>query len=161
MSFRKSHVEVRYCILHLEFTANPQRILDGSSCAGNVHTAAATCPKTFKHRKFVGISVGIPYLYYMYVIDIQRHTVVYPYIATCGRDCFVPFSCKGRGFCSSCCGRRMADTAAHLVDRVLPEIPCRQWVLTLPYTLRFLMAYDSKLITEIHNIFIRSVSIET
>jgi hypothetical protein len=26
----------------------------------------------------------------------------------------------------------MADTAAHLVDRVLPEVPVRQWALSLP-----------------------------
>ena len=31
----------------------------------------------------------------------------------------------------------MADTAAHLVDRVLPEVSIRQWVLTLPYPLRY------------------------
>lgn len=31
------------------------------------------------------------------------------------------FSCKGRGFCRSCGGRRAADLAAHLVDRVLPR----------------------------------------
>ena len=28
----------------------------------------------------------------------------------------------GHGFCSSCGGRRVADTAAHLVDRVLPKV---------------------------------------
>ena len=33
----------------------------------------------------------------------------------------------------------MADTAAHLVDRVLPLAPVRQWVLTLPFRLRFLV----------------------
>jgi hypothetical protein len=33
-------------------------------------------------------------------------------------------------------GRRMADTAAHLVDRVLPEVPVRQWLLSLPFALR-------------------------
>ena len=49
----------------------------------------------------------------------------------CGADRLVPFSCKGRGFCPSCTGRRMADTAAHLVDRVLPEVPVRQWVLRI------------------------------
>jgi hypothetical protein len=27
----------------------------------------------------------------------------------------------------------MADTAAHLVDRVLPRVPIRQWVLSLPF----------------------------
>jgi hypothetical protein len=34
-------------------------------------------------------------------------------------ELLVAFSCKGRGFCPSCGGRRMADTAAHLVDAVL------------------------------------------
>jgi transposase-like zinc-binding protein len=46
----------------------------------------------------------------------------------CGKDRLVAFSCKGRGFCPSCGGRRMADTAAWLVDRVLPFVPVRQWV---------------------------------
>ena len=42
------------------------------------------------------------------------------------------FSCKGRGFCPSCTGRRMADTSARLVDDVFPpEVPVRQWVLSL------------------------------
>ena len=30
----------------------------------------------------------------------------------------------------------MAETAAHLVDRVIPVVPVRQWVLTLPYPSR-------------------------
>ena len=33
----------------------------------------------------------------------------------------VSFSCKGRGFCPSCLGRRMASTAANLVEHVLPS----------------------------------------
>jgi hypothetical protein len=45
---------------------------------------------------------------------------------TCGPDRVVPFSCKGRGFCPSCGGRQMADTPAHLVDRVLHRVPVRQ-----------------------------------
>src|SRR5687767_7274689 len=40
--------------------------------------------------------------------------------ASCGRDRIVAFSCKGRVWCPSCGGRRMADTAAHLADKVLP-----------------------------------------
>ena len=50
----------------------------------------------------------------------------------CGHDSLVGFSCKGRGFCPSCCGRRMSARAAHLVDHVLPDIDYRQWVLSLP-----------------------------
>jgi hypothetical protein len=54
----------------------------------------------------------------------------------CGMDRVVPFSCKSRSFCPSCGGRRMADTAAHLVDHVFPEAPVRQWVLSVPFPLR-------------------------
>jgi hypothetical protein len=39
----------------------------------------------------------------------------------------------------------MADTAAHLVDRVLPAVPMRQWVLFLPFALRYRLAYDAAL----------------
>ena len=34
----------------------------------------------------------------------------------------VAFSCKGRGFCPSCGARRMAQTAAWLVDDILPAL---------------------------------------
>jgi hypothetical protein len=57
--------------------------------------------------------------------------------AACGIDRLVAFSCKGRGFCPSCGGRRMADRAAHVVDSVFPDGPVRQWVLSLPYRLRY------------------------
>ena len=40
---------------------------------------------------------------------------------TCARDTLVAFSCKGRGFCPSCLGRRMASTAANLIEHVLPH----------------------------------------
>jgi hypothetical protein len=75
----------------------------------------------------------------------------------CGHDRLVAFSCKGRGFCPSCGGRRMADTAAHLVDRVIPEVPVRQWVLTVPFALRYRMAYDASLTTAVLREFVRAV----
>ncbi len=75
----------------------------------------------------------------------------------CGHDRLVAFSCKGRGFCPSCVGRRMADTAAHLVDRVLPEVPVRQWVLSLPWALRYRLAYDRRLCSDVLGLFIRTV----
>jgi len=43
----------------------------------------------------------------------------------CGHDKLVAFSCKRRGFCPSCGARRMAQTAAHLVDHVIPHVPVR------------------------------------
>src|SRR5262249_40497164 len=64
----------------------------------------------------------------------------------CGHEVLVPLSCKNRGVCPSCTTRRMHDTAAHLVDRVLPRAPYRQWVLSLPRRLRFLLARDASLL---------------
>ncbi len=75
----------------------------------------------------------------------------------CHRDRLVPFSCKRRGFCPSCGGRRMADTAAHLVDCVLPGVPIRQWVLTLPYPLRYRCAYDATLTSQVLGAFLRAL----
>ena len=43
----------------------------------------------------------------------------------CGHDKLLAFSCKRRGFCPSCGARRMAQTAAHLVDHVIPHVPVR------------------------------------
>jgi hypothetical protein len=54
----------------------------------------------------------------------------------------------------------MADTAAHLVDCVLPEVPVRQWVLTLPYPLRYRCAYDSRLTSAVLRVFLRALFAE-
>jgi hypothetical protein len=43
----------------------------------------------------------------------------------------------------------MADTAAHLVDRVLPRIPYRQFTLSFPKRVRFALARDKSLLTEV------------
>ena len=75
----------------------------------------------------------------------------------CGKDRLLAYFCKNRGFCSSCCGRRMADTAAHLVDRVFPAAPVRQWVFSLPYALRYRVAFDSGLFTDVLGIMIGAV----
>ena len=61
---------------------------------------------------------------------------------TCRDEIVVAFSCKSRGICPSCTARRMADTAAHLVTRVLPRAPYRQWVFTVPKLLRLRLARD-------------------
>ncbi len=88
---------------------------------------------------------------------ILAHGFVRVHCDACGLDRVVAFSCKGRGFCPSCGGRRMADTAAHLVDRVLPEVSVRQWVLSLPWRLRYRLAYDAPLIQEVLGVFVRAV----
>jgi len=88
---------------------------------------------------------------------ILAHGFVRVHCDACGLDRVVAFSCKGRGFCPSCGGRRMADTAAHLIDRVLSEVPVRQWVLSLPFALRYRLAYDAPLVRNVLAIFVHSI----
>lgn len=77
------------------------------------------------------------------------------------RDCkterLVAFSCRGRGVCPSCTTRRMNDSAAHLVDRVIPRVPVRQWVITFPRRIRWHLAHDPKLAAEAMTACIRVV----
>ena len=75
----------------------------------------------------------------------------------CGESLVVAFSCKKRGFCPSCLGRRMSDVAAHLVDEVLPEVPVRQWVCSLPWRLRYAMGYDRRLCSDVLAAFVSSL----
>ena len=76
----------------------------------------------------------------------------------CGHDKLVAFSCKRRGFCPSCGARRMAQTAAHLVDHVIPHVPVRQWVLALPIPLRLLLAAQPKLVTPVLQVVHRVIT---
>src|SRR5207247_9332213 len=76
---------------------------------------------------------------------------------TCDEQHLVAFSCKGRGFCPSCMGRRMCQTAANLVEHVLPAVPFRQWVLTLPYELRSRLGFDGKVLGAVARIFVDSI----
>ena len=71
---------------------------------------------------------------------------------TCHHELLVPFSCKRRGFCPSCAGRRMAQTAAHLVEQVIPWVPTRQWVVSVPVPLRYWMAGSQDLTAKVHTI---------
>ena len=64
----------------------------------------------------------------------------------------VAYSCKKRGFCPSCGAKRMAETTAHLIDNVLPYAPFRQWVATVPHSLRYWMATSRKLTNLVHTI---------
>jgi len=76
---------------------------------------------------------------------------------SCSESRLVAFSCKGRGFCPSCLGRRMCATAANLVEHVLPPAPLRQWVLTFPFPWRKRLGYDAKLLAALTRIFVTTV----
>jgi len=90
---------------------------------------------------------------------IPQHGFAHLYCDTCQARHVVPFSCKGRGFCPSCGGRRMNEGAANLVDHVLPTgIALRQWVLTHPFVLRFPLAFDARLLGAVHRLFTDTVA---
>ncbi len=76
---------------------------------------------------------------------------------TCKKEVLLAFSCKRRGFCASCAGRRMAQTAAHLVEGVMPWVPTRQWVVSVPIPLRYWMAPSRDLTATVHTIIRRTI----
>ena len=67
------------------------------------------------------------------------------------------FSCKGRGVCPSCNGRHMAQTAAHLADHVIPPVPLRQWVITVPKRLRGMLADRPRAVAAVTRIFLDEI----
>jgi hypothetical protein len=75
----------------------------------------------------------------------------------CRAERLVAFSCKGRGFCPSCGGRRMTERAARLVDHVWPDAPVRQWVLSLPPRVRYALAWRHDLCSAVAGVFFRAV----
>jgi hypothetical protein len=88
---------------------------------------------------------------------ILVHGFARAHCAACGYDFLIGFSCKGRGVCPSCNTRRMVATAAHLVDHVLPPLPLRQWVLSVPKRLRYFLHDDAALQGVVVRILLRAV----
>ena len=88
---------------------------------------------------------------------ILAHGAVLVACGQCSHERLVGLSCKGRAWCSACLGRRMNDSAAFLVDHVLPQVPVRAWVCTLPWELRYLAGYDKQLCGQLVGAFVQSV----
>ena len=81
-----------------------------------------------------------------------------PGAKVCGFDRLVAFSCKSRSeLCQSCGARRALDVATHLCEHVIPDVPVRQWVLTVPHPVRYALAYDSDLLAAVVRIFVHAV----
>lgn len=75
----------------------------------------------------------------------------------CAAERLVAFSCKGRGVCPSCNTRRMVEVAAHLTDHVLPPLPIRQWVLSLPKRIRPFLPHDPHLAGAVLRVLLRAI----
>jgi hypothetical protein len=88
---------------------------------------------------------------------VFAHGIVRARCDACGHDLLVAFTCKSRTLCPSCAGRRMANTAAAVVDGVLPDVPVRQYVLSLPWELRLLAAVEAPVLTALGRIFVEAI----
>ena len=53
--------------------------------------------------------------------------------------------------------RHMAQTAAHLVDHVIPPVPVRQWVISVPKRLRGFLADRPAAVAALTGIFIEEI----
>jgi ribosomal protein S27E len=96
--------------------AAPRRGESTRSALFHLHVESESRPG-YARRRFEESVVGRE-LRSLLDCAILTHGFVRVRCDACGHDGLVGFSCKGRGFCPSCGGRLMADTAVHLVDRV-------------------------------------------
>ena len=83
-----------------------------------------------------------------------RHGFARIYCRGCKHTRLVAFSCKRRGVCPSCTGRRMAQAALHQSREMVPHVPVRQWVLTFPAPLHIFLAYRPEVMTETLALFV-------
>jgi hypothetical protein len=51
----------------------------------------------------------------------------------------------------------MCNTSAHLVDHVIPDVPLRQWVLSVPFELRLTLARRADALTAVGRVFVEEV----
>lgn len=75
---------------------------------------------------------------------------------SCEHSRLVAFSCKGRGWCPSCTTRRALETGAHL-ESVLPRVDHRQWTLSLPFMLRFMVVKRPALLKRLEVRLVRAI----
>ena len=64
---------------------------------------------------------------------------------------------KGRGLCPSCGARLMLDVATHFVERVFPEVPIRQYVLSPPSELVGLLAARADTLAAMARVFVEAI----
>ena len=76
---------------------------------------------------------------------------------SCKDELLVAFSCKGQGVCPSCNAKRAHVTAVHLVEQVLPHVPYRQWTLSFPHRVRWVLLKNVGLVSDVLTVFLRAV----
>lgn len=74
----------------------------------------------------------------------------------CHESRLVAFCCKGRGWCPSCTNRRAVETGVRLAA-LLPHVRHRQWTLSLPFSLRFVVVKRPVLLKRLERRLVRAV----
>ena len=75
---------------------------------------------------------------------------------TCAESRIVAFCCKSRGWCPACTTRRALDTGVHL-ESLLPRVAHRQWTLSLPFSVRFNVVKQPKLLKRLEIRLVKAV----
>jgi hypothetical protein len=88
---------------------------------------------------------------------ILAHGFIRLKCAACSEETVVAFSCKKRGFCPSCCAKRMAEAATHLTQNVLPMVPYRQFVVSFPIPLRYWLHTNKRFASEVFGLVAREI----
>ena len=76
---------------------------------------------------------------------------------SCQKELAVAFSCKRRGFCPSCCAKRMAEAATHLTENVLPLAPYRQFVISFPIPMRHWLNNNRRFAAQVYSIVTKAI----
>jgi hypothetical protein len=87
--------------------------------------------------------------------DLRRGFVLLK-CSDCAASTMTAFSCKSRGWCPSCGARRAHETALHLGE-VLPRVPFRQWTVTVPFAVRFLLVKEPKLLRKVERRMVEAI----
>ena len=89
---------------------------------------------------------------------VLEHGFIRVKCTQCRHEKIVGFSCKRRGFCASCAGKRMVESGVFLSEAIFPEnAPVRQWVVSLPIPLRYWMSVNAELMGQVNTIISRAI----
>jgi len=114
--------------------------------------------KFAQENNFEGVPEYVEREFYKYLeCGILANGFARVYCDNCKKELILGFSCKSKSLCPSCTTKYKVNTAAYLVDSVLPRVPIKQWVLSVPKRVRYYMLHNKKVAGDILKIFLRAV----
>jgi hypothetical protein len=77
---------------------------------------------------------------------------------SCDEQQMVPLSCRWRGVCNSCQHKRSLAFCDFMLEEVVPDVPVRQFVFSLPKALRRFFAFDGSLYRQLSQLVIGEIT---